>query len=84
MMHAKEHDHALIPEGHVQREGRRDTIQQIGRVRCDVGACPLTHEACYSHEGRFGEGPVYAVVCTDGLTTWYTLEVVDLGQEEGK
>jgi hypothetical protein len=40
--------------------------------------CEARHEAEYSHEGRFGEGPIYAVVCTeDGLTDYYTTEVVE-------
>lgn len=40
---------------------------------CD--GCGGTHEATYSHEGRFGEGPVYAVVCpADHLTTYVTTE----------
>lgn len=37
--------------------------------------CEQPHEAEYSHEGRFGEGPIFAVVCTvDGLTDYYTTE----------
>lgn len=37
--------------------------------------CPDEHEGNYSHDGRFGEGPIYAVVCTvDHLTAYYTLE----------
>ena len=39
--------------------------------------CGDWHEAEYSHEGRFGEGPIYAVVCTvDYLTSYYTGEIV--------
>jgi hypothetical protein len=76
-MTSKEHAGDHIPEGHVQREGRRDTIVQVGRLSpCDV--CGRSHEAVYSHEGRFGEGPIYAVVCTDGLTSYYTLDLVVL------
>lgn len=37
--------------------------------------CGKTHEAEYSHEGRFNEGPIFAVVCTDDhLTDYYTEE----------
>lgn len=37
--------------------------------------CGQRHVAEYSHEGRFGEGPIYAVVCeVDGLTDYYTTE----------
>lgn len=44
-------------------------------VQCQE--CGANHEANYSHEGRFGEGPIYAVICTvDGLTDYYTTEVV--------
>lgn len=39
--------------------------------------CGGKHEATYSHEGRFGEGPIYAVVCTvDWLTDYYTVEAL--------
>jgi hypothetical protein len=42
---------------------------------CDE--CEQQHPAYYSHEGRFGEGPIYAVVCTvDDLTDYYTTERV--------
>lgn len=37
--------------------------------------CGQEHEAEYSHQGRFGEGAIYAVVCPlDGLTDYYTRE----------
>lgn len=37
--------------------------------------CHETHVGEYSHEGRYGEGPIYAVVCTrDHLTDYYTRE----------
>lgn len=37
--------------------------------------CGNEHPAEYSHEGRHGEGPIYAVVCTlDHLTDYYTRE----------
>lgn len=39
------------------------------RVRCH--ACGDEHPARYSHEGEHGEGAVYAVTCTDGLTDYY-------------
>jgi hypothetical protein len=39
--------------------------------------CGEPHMATYSHEGNFGEGPIYAVVCTaDQLTDYYTGERV--------
>ena len=41
--------------------------------------CDDEHEATYSHEGQFNEGPIYAVVCDkDNLTDYYTTEVVKL------
>jgi hypothetical protein len=43
--------------------------------QCD--ACGRPHPAEFSHQGRFGEGPIYAVVCTrDYLTDYYTGERV--------
>lgn len=39
------------------------------QTRCNDGT---VHEATYSHEGQHGDGPVYAVVCRDGLTDYYT------------
>jgi len=40
---------------------------------CD--GCGQYHAASYSHEGHYGEGPVYAVVCpVDHLTTYVTTE----------
>ena len=45
-------------------------------VRCHE--CNGAHAATYSHEGRFGEGAIYAVVCPeDGLTGYYTSEALD-------
>jgi hypothetical protein len=44
-----------------------------GTVICDE--CGDRHVAEYSHEGRFGEGAIYAVVCGD-LTDYYTTERV--------
>jgi hypothetical protein len=41
-------------------------------VICDE--CGERHVAEYSHEGRFGEGPIYAVVCANQLTDYYTAE----------
>lgn len=42
---------------------------------CD--RCGETHPAYPSHEGRYGEGQIYAVVCeADGLTDYYTGELV--------
>lgn len=44
-----------------------------GRIVCDQ--CGQEHDATFSHEGTFGEGPIYAVVCTvDHLTDYYTTE----------
>jgi len=67
----------------VTREGRDDTIPQVGRLETCERCGARDHEAVYSHEGRYGEGPIYAVVCTGGpeaeadwLTDYYTLEVV--------
>jgi hypothetical protein len=48
----------------------------VAAVRCHY--CDQLHPATYSHEGRFGEGPIYAVVCpVDNLTDYYTAEVVE-------
>lgn len=63
----------------VTRAGRPDEIPQVGRLSvCDY--CGSTeHQAVYSHEGRWGQGPIYAVVCTEDQewrTAYYTLEVV--------
>lgn len=41
---------------------------------CDE--CEQVHHAEPSHEGTFGEGLIYAVVCVDGLTSYYTAERV--------
>lgn len=52
-----------------------DETPEFGTAVCD--RCHKTHEATYSHEGRFGEGPIYAVVCDDDdLTDYYTTEAV--------
>lgn len=49
--------------------------QAIGMVVCDM--CGHEHQAVYTHDGQFGEGPIYAVVCpVDDLTDYYTLERV--------
>lgn len=46
-----------------------------GAVVCD--SCGATHEATYSHEGSYGEGAIYAVVCpADYLTDYYRAERV--------
>lgn len=45
------------------------------QATCD--GCGATHPAEYSHEGQFGEGAIYAVVCTvDWLTSYHTSEGV--------
>ena len=38
--------------------------------------CGAEHPATYSHEGSHGEGAIFAVVCDDGLTDYYTAEAV--------
>lgn len=44
---------------------------------CQAPGCNKVHEAEYSHEGLFDEGPIYAVVCwDDGLTNYHTTEGV--------
>lgn len=46
------------------------------RATCD--GCGQQHEAEYSHPGRFNEGPIFAVTCTeDGLTSYHTIEGLD-------
>lgn len=51
---------------------------QVGTLDyCDQ--CGQPHEATYSHEAQFGQGPIFAVVCpVDDLTDYYTLERVTL------
>jgi hypothetical protein len=42
---------------------------------CD--GCFGTHPACYDHEGRFNEGPIWAVPCpADGKTTFVTVDAL--------
>lgn len=41
------------------------------QVICDE--CGQPHDASYSHEGRYGEGAVYEVVC-GGLSDYYLSE----------
>lgn len=48
------------------------------RYSAECQQCGNRHEAEYSHEGRFGEGPIFAVICDDGLTDYYTTELVKL------
>lgn len=48
---------------------------QFGRAHVTCDTCGDQHVATYSHEGRFNEGPVHAVVCPkDHLTDYYTSE----------
>jgi hypothetical protein len=48
-----------------------------GTVICHE--CGERHVAEYSHEGRFGEGPIFAVVCpVDYLTDYYTTEGLEV------
>lgn len=49
------------------------TIPASGTVDCDH--CPETHPADYSHEGQYGEGPIFVVYCND-LADYYTEERV--------
>lgn len=43
--------------------------------------CDQLHEATYHHEGQFGEGPIYVVVCTaDDLHDFYTTEVLTFSE----
>lgn len=51
------------------------TTPSNGTVICDQ--CGARHVAEYSHEGRYGEGHIYAVVCDDDLTDYYTEERVE-------
>lgn len=44
-----------------------------GTVNCDE--CGERHIAEYSHEGDFGQGSIFAVVCND-YTDYYTEERV--------
>lgn len=55
-----------------------DTNTPEGREHLTVTCweCGKEHEATYSHEGQWNQGPIYAVVCDDGLTDYYTAEVV--------
>lgn len=44
-------------------------------ILVDCERCDGQHDAEYSHEGRFGEGPIFAAICpTDDLTVWHTAE----------
>jgi hypothetical protein len=45
-----------------------------GHVMCDD--CNQSHPAEYSHEGRFNEGPVYAVVCGEFVSYYLTERVI--------
>lgn len=55
--------------------GEFQTGDRAGYVVCDE--CGGEHVAEYSHEGMFGEGPIFAVVCpVDDLTDYYTRERV--------
>lgn len=46
-----------------------------GTYHAECDRCGKVHEATYHHEGRFGEGHIFAVTCPeDGLTAWHTTE----------
>ena len=50
-----------------------ETANMVG----DCDRCNAAHEAEPSHEGQWGEGPIWAVTCpVDGLTQWHTREGV--------
>jgi hypothetical protein len=56
-------------------KGDWETGELAGHVECQE--CDGFHVAEFSHEGRFGEGPIFAVVCTvDHLTSYYTTEAL--------
>lgn len=38
--------------------------------------CGQDHEATYSHDSQHGGQPIYAVVCDDNLTDYYTAELL--------
>lgn len=50
-----------------------DVDERRGTVICDE--CGERHVAEYSHEGRWGQGAIFAVVCGD-LTDYYAAERV--------
>lgn len=53
------------------------TAADYPTVRCYT--CGESHPAEPSHVGRFGEGQIYAVVCTaDYLTDYYTTEALEV------
>lgn len=47
----------------------REDIPAPGHVICDE--CGRRHVAEYSHDGDYGQGPIFAVICEDGLTDYY-------------
>jgi hypothetical protein len=49
-----------------------DTAQTGMFVICDQ--CGKRHPATYSHHSEHGQGAIYAVVCDDWLTDYYTTE----------
>ncbi len=55
---------------------RKTAEGEAGMVQCQE--CDKYHPMYYSHEGRFGEGPIFAVVCdVDDLTSYYTSELME-------
>ena len=51
--------------------------EQFGPYEADCDACGGVHEASYSHEGRYGEGPIFEVPCPVDLRSgFHTLEGV--------
>ena len=55
------------------RDGADPEAPAFIYVQCDH--CPWFHRADYSHEGQYGEGPIYGAICADDhLTDYYTTE----------
>lgn len=51
------------------------TTTQTTTKYADCQTCGSLHVAEYSHEGQWGQGPIYAVVCPEGnLVDYYTTE----------
>lgn len=68
---------AAEPAPPAEVEPPREVGVVVGTVACFD--CHETHDAEYSHEGRFGEGAIYAVVCGE-YVEHYTAEAVDFGK----
>lgn len=55
-----------------------ESVEYTGTVTCQNEGCGKEHVAELSHLSPHGGHKVYAVVCTDWLTDYYTEEVVTL------